>query len=263
MKLGVYFNVFSGVELLKPALLNIRPFADYIVGVYSLISNTGMPIAPFVLPLLRSLQKEGLFDKLICFKLKPSKIPVMMANNNGQKYRLGRLACLKQGCTHLMLRDCDEFYDSKQFESMLPVFEKEDLVIAPIFEYIKSPLRRAKKISGLYISVSHKAKFEYKGMRYPVKLDRARTVGPVRKFKLLTKEELILHHFTYVRYNERELRRKFEGHGNFIRNTNNNIELYRKRIEAMNENLFMDIEDQFGILSYWRNEFDKLYRNTM
>ena len=262
MKLGVYYNVFSGVEFLEPSLRNIRPFAAYVVAVYSVLSNAGTHIAPFVLPLLKNLQKRGLIDKLVEFKLLDgTSIPIKMQNLNTQKYILGRAACLKQGCTHLHLRDCDEFYKPEQFKQCLPIFERHDLVIAPFCEYFRLPTRRAKKLSDLYVLVCHKAQFRYRRAQYKVLTDKSRSVGPVKDVVVLTPKQLLMHHMTYVRYNERELMRKFEGHGHFVRLDKGDIMKYRKRIESMSNESFITVKDQFGILPYWKKGFSKIWKN--
>jgi hypothetical protein len=259
MKLGVSYGVFSGLELLKPSILNIRRFASYIVVVWSPISSTGESAVGYMKPLLNDLVETGLVDELIEFHPKITSTPIKMQDNCRMKREVGRIACLKAGCTHHLIRDCDEFHEEVQFESMLDIFPSVDCTLTQIREYIQHPTKRLKTLSGLYVpAVQRIDKKLYRNNPFKVTVDMGRTVSQIDSFRILTPSELLLHHFTFVRYDERELERKYQGHGHCHR-----IGSLGKFIEwtkRFRNDECETVEDQFGILKYWKGEFQQWLR---
>ena len=256
MKLGVTYTVFSGLELLKPSIQNIRPFAAHIVVVWSPVSSTGEKAVNYIKPLLDDLVKSDLVDELVEFNPKITDVPIKMQDNCRMKREVGRLLCLKAGCTHHLIRDCDEFFEEAQFESMLNIFPTIDCTLSMIREYIHHPTKRLKKLSGLYVPIVQDIKGKlHRHNIFKVTVDMGRTTSNVDSFRILTPDELIMHHFTFVRYNEEEMRRKYQGHGHCHR-----IGTLSKFIEWTNrfkEDDFEYVKDQFGIMNYWNEEFQR------
>ena len=110
VKLGVGYNVFSGVELLKPSIQCIRFLADVVVVVYSKRAITGEMGLPFLLDLLYDLKREGLVDAIIEVEHPVTHNPLEIQQEKRRKYELARQFCEDAGCTNFMGRDCDEFF---------------------------------------------------------------------------------------------------------------------------------------------------------
>lgn len=258
MKIGAGFNVFSGGEFLKPTLLNIREQADFIVVMYQLVSITATKAPHYLMPLLKQLKSEGLVDKLIECKPNIFNTGIKVQDAKRIKYEIGRQECIRQGCTHFMLRDCDEFYDPQQLEATLSNLQNYDLVLAPIYDYVKTPLLRAKDINTLHVPAIHDIRCKYQSRKFSVLLDLGRTVLAENP-KICNRNELAMHHFTGVRFNLREMQRKFEGHSHFINQGKQGQEKYLADIENTLETRYKKVDDIFGIQAYWDNEFREFY----
>lgn len=260
MKLGVAFSVYSGLELLKPALQNVREFAAHTVVVYSIQSNEGHYAPAFMLPLLRSLESEGLIDELVEHRLDKFSIePLRMQTIQRIKRQMGRTACLNVGCTHYMSRDCDEFYDKQQFRAALAIAEKHQLTICRLYDYVGSPRRRAVAPSILHLPFVQSTLCSLIPKDFGVLIDHERTCD-ASEFVVLRPDEVIMHHMTAVRYNKTELDRKFQGHSHFMRLGQQATQQYVDMIQCANTDpAYMDTNDQFGIEAYWAGEFKKWY----
>ena len=259
MRLGVGYIVFTGGEFLKPSLQNVRPFAKHIVVVVGDRSHAGHKMPKYLKPLLDQLKKEGLIDELIHHKTEPTNAAACMQHKCRDKREIARQQCMVAGCDHYLIRDCDEFHDSKQFQTILDSgwTEQYDVLISQLYEYWGRPSLRAKGISPLYVPFIQKIHFPLKGKVYPVRVDRGRTAIGWKTHKVLLPEELAMHHFTACRYNKRELLRKWQGHGHLNRNWSSGnayVESVARLIEE-NEVVETGTQDQFGIVEYWYGEF--------
>jgi len=230
---------------------------------YSPISDSGTEAPPFTKPLIDSLVRAGLINEVIECHTGVATNCVKVQDLNRERFELGRDFAIKMGCTHFMGRDTDEFYEEKQLKMMLDKLSVHDMLIAPLYDYVSKPTMRSKGISELYVSVAHNANLPYISVKLPVLLDYARTV-PARSPYICKENELVMHHFTGVRFNEVELRRKFEGHSHFIRLGEAGQEDYIKnRVLNPPEGVYQIVPDQFGIQSYWDNEFKTFYERYM
>jgi hypothetical protein len=256
MRLGIAFHVFSGLEFLKPAILNLRSKAFCTIGVYSAVSYMGHPAPSYMMYLLDDLIREGLLSEIIRYDPKITDVPIEMADNHRAKREMGRIRCLKLGCTHFMSRDCDEFYNLAQFEKQLDTFGQHDFTGAPTIEYIKSPSTRLLMPSCYHIPVVHDVHLRYAPFRHEKLFDLSRTVAPVKNAKIFASDELLVHHMNHTRISERELRRKWEGHSCYKQY---NADKYAHDILNYPQELLTNVPDQFGIISYWESEFKKRF----
>jgi hypothetical protein len=260
MRLGVGFNVFSGVELLKPAILSIRPLVEMVVVVYSKKAITGELGLPFLLDMLYDMKRENLVDAIIQIEHSTTKVPLEIQAEKRKKYELARQYCEDAGCTHFMGRDCDEFFGTSSLLSIMndKICIENDMVVCPVLDYIKTPLLRAKNTGLLHVTVFHKAHLQYCPIKCTVLVDMSRTVS-AEKIVILSPEELVMHHMTGVRYNEKELARKFQGHTHFCDAGQGNALKFTKAIEESSIDSLQVTTDHFGILQYWQNEYKTYY----
>lgn len=265
MKLGIGICIFSGAELLKPTLLQLRHHADLIVGVYSLFSNDGTPAPKYLMPLLQKLKYEGLIDELIHhdFKCINTENALICQELDREKFVIAKDYCKVRGCTHFMGMDCDEFYISEQFKEAKKVAKSKGFSVCRLIDYIVSPLFQSRGFSNLHVPFIHNIKFQYEPRNFPVLLDQGRTVN-VKEAFVISPKICAMHHMTCVRYNRIELMRKFEGHSHWNRLGEIKRNDYVNSLEEYAQQNYDELEkDQFGILEYWRTEFKKLYEETM
>jgi len=85
-----------------------------------------------------------------------------------------------------------------------------------------------------------------------------RTISDVNSFRILKPDELIMHHYTFVRYNEEEMERKYQGHGHCHKI--GNLETFIAWTNRFKDDEFEYVEDRFGILEYWNGEFQQWLR---
>jgi hypothetical protein len=253
MKLAVAFNIFSGLEFLKPSILNIRDFTDYIVGVYSTISNDGEPSPVYMMDLLNDLKKEKLLDDIIKCDPVVTTNSIEMAINDRAKRETTRIYCKQKGYTHFMMKDCDEFYEYNQLFAILSALKDYELILAPIIDYIKTPLYRLNTVSILHVPVIHAIDNYYCPYQFEVLVSPDRTINTT-KVKICKPTELVMHHMTNVRINEIELKRKRVGSSSYSQVS---FEEFWERVNNFPVSNLISVKDQFNIMSYWEGEFQK------
>ena len=202
MKIGVSYNVFDGEELLEGSILCIRPHVDFISVVYQKKSNFGNDCDPELTNLLKSLQTKGLIDEL--FEYKPQ------VNRGGHfnevmKRNLGVFLSEGAKCTHHMSMDTDEYYDEEQFKFLCKTMEEGDYdsSACQLITYYKDSTYRLEPMEDYYVSLIYKlkrGKTFIAGQPFPVLVDPTRRMEP-GNCKIFTREELEMHHLSYVRKN--------------------------------------------------------------
>ena len=264
MKLGMAFNVFSGLDVLKPALRNARPFAHTIVVVYQLVSNRGHVAPSYAERLLEDLKKEGLIDILQLYTPKlVSKAPEEIQENNRSKREIGRLLCVERGCNFFMCRDCDEFYVPSQFKEALNHSVQYDMTLCRLLDYVHSPLYISRKVSPTYVPFIHKIQFGYgveiwKGLYRGLLVDPARVVTGASRVHVFPVKLVVMHHMGQVRYGPDEFSLKIKSHSCWDHYSQAGFvdRWARCRSQVPNPKRYRGLErDQFGVLEYWKQEF--------
>jgi len=260
LKLGVGILAFSGLEFLKPSLQQIRRFVYRITVVYSPVSYLGDKAAPFVLPLLEQLKKEGWIDWIIFSDIRPVDKINHCQGAAQYQYNLAKKDCLKNNCTHFLAMDSDELFEGKQFQAVLAEVEKEALTICHLYDYVGRPVYRARGVSKLCVPFIHRIECPLGWKEYPVLIDASRMVCS-DTYRILPKERIVMHHMTAVRYNEREFWRKFQGHACFAGKSQKEKEEYvQKYLNFQGGEGYETVLDIFGIETYWSKEFALFYK---
>lgn len=231
MKLGISYNIFDGEELLKASLVNIRKNADYINVVYQTTSNQGQKASENLEPLLLLLKAEGLIDKLINYEpdLKKSA-----SDNERKKRNIGLEDARKNGCTHFMTMDADEFYYSEQFinAKKFIVDNKIDVSACMCYNYA-TPIIRHRSIylaGGLAFIYKINKKSKFTSCYFPLYSDPTRKMDyKNKKFYMFSPHELVMHHYTYVR---NDIMKKWMNSSSVDETTK--IEIYEKAISLKN-----------------------------
>lgn len=215
-KFGVSYNVFDGEELLEASIKSIRESVDYISVVYQTTSNYGNPCDDGLVPLLEKLKDDGLVDELMKY--------IPQGNGHGHaneitKRNLGLHLSKRAKCDYHMSMDTDEFYTKEQFE-----FMKRELVdgdydtsACQMVTYYKSPKYRLEPKEDYYVSLFCKIDkdTQYKfGIEFPVLVDPTRRTDS-GKCRIFTRDEIEMHHMSYVRKNIETKLKNSSALGNF------------------------------------------------
>lgn len=199
MKLGISYNIFDGEELLRDSILSIRNCADYVSIVYQETSNHGNECSEELIPLIESLQEEGLVDEVQKYKPNLNASPHF---NEVNKRNIGVFISEGAGCTHHMSMDSDEFYVESELEYVKNEIEKNDYdaTACQMVTYYKKPYLRLEPKEEYYVSLIYKLRnlqFEM-GAPFPVQVDPTRRMH-TDNFKSFTRHEIEMHHMSYVR----------------------------------------------------------------
>lgn len=203
MKLGVSYNLFDGEELLEGSIKQIRNLVDYISVVYQTISNFGNTCNPELVPLLERLKSEGLIDEL--FEYSP-KVNKGGHSNEIQKRNIGLALSQGVGCTHHMSMDSDEYYLPSEFHNLKKLIEDGDYdsSFCQMQTYYKSWEYSLNPPEEYYVSLIFKIKPDSNyvmGYPTPVLVDPTRRMSPSVKPLILKREQIQMHHGSYIRDN--------------------------------------------------------------
>jgi hypothetical protein len=216
MKLGVSYNIFDGEELLKNSIKSVRNNVDYISVVYQTVSNFGNPCSSDLVPLLERLKSEGLIDEL--FEYTP-KINKGGHYNEITKRNLGLYLSEGAGCTHHMAMDSDEFYSDEQFKYMKKTIEDGDYSSSAcqMTTYYKEPVYILDPKEDYYVSLLFKISGGVEfvmGCPFPVLVDPTRRME-AGKCKIFTRDEIEMHHMSFVRNDIRMKLNNSSANGSF------------------------------------------------
>jgi len=199
---GVSYNVFDGEELLKDSILSIRDSVDYISVVYQEISNHGNKCSDNLLSILNELVEEKLIDELYEYKPKLKLIPHF---NEINKRNIGYFISMENNMDYHMSIDCDEFYKKEELEYLKTKYIEEDLDsgYCQMLTYYKNKNYILDPPEDYYVSLFYKIN-EYNNYYFqaqlPVLVDPTRRMEP-GKFIVFSRDEIQMHHMSYVRNN--------------------------------------------------------------
>jgi len=216
MKLGVSYNVFDGEELLEGSIKQIRGQVDYVSVVYQTVSNFGNPCSENLVPLLNRLKSEGLINELFEYKPKLSEtfntLGLKVIEGKGHfneitKRNIGLSLSVGAKCTHHMSMDTDEYYLPEQFDFIKRkmIEGNYDSSYCQMRTYYKSWEYQLDPPEEYYVSLIYKltnhSLFEM-GKYSPVLVDPTRRMESGNSL-ILKREEIEMHHGSYIRDNIR------------------------------------------------------------
>ena len=201
MRLGVSYNLFDAEELLEGSIKQIRQHVDYISVVYQTVSNFGNTCNPELVTLLERLKSEGLVDEL--FEYSP-KINKGGHFNEIQKRNIGLALSQGAGCTHHMSMDSDEYYISSEFKNLKKIIIEGnyDSSYCQMQTYYKSWEYTLDPPEEYYVSLIFKIKNDSNyviGAPAPVLVDPTRRMFPSDNPIILNREQIQMHHGSYIR----------------------------------------------------------------
>lgn len=191
--------VFDGSELLRFAVASIRKQVDFISVVYQTTSYFGNPADPD----LSTNVETADVDQIVHVN------PDLSLHHkvNELNYRnLGLDLSIAAGCTHHISADVDEFYLPDQLEYAKSVMGDSQYSMAPLANYYKDPRFLIMPDQKQLVTFIHPVgnRYEY-NKSFPFKIEITRRFVDGENYRLFSKEEVMIHHMSYVR---KDIRRK-------------------------------------------------------
>lgn len=203
--------VFDGFELLEAAIKSVRQVTDFISVTYQNTSYFGNPASPDLLTTLENLRNQKLIDKLIFFE---TNLKIHHKINELNLRNVGLNASREAGCTHHISADVDEFYKPQELEFAKSVMDGSDydFSIVPQEVYFKDPTYLVTPSQNLLAAFMHPVENEYEmNKTFPFRIEVTRRFKKYDKFRVFTKQEIIMHHMSYVR---KDIKAKFANSDN-------------------------------------------------
>lgn len=203
--------VFDGVELLEFAVKSIRNQIHHISVTYQTISYFGNPADSNLIPILNKLKGEGLVDELIYFE---PDLSLHHKKNEIQLRNIGLESSRRNGCTHHISADVDEFYEENQLEYAKDIMSKNnyDFSMAPLATYYKDPTFLVTPDQKLITSFIHPIDNQYQDTKqFPFPIETTRRLSNYKNYRIFNNEEITIHHMSYVR---KDIRRKLQNSDN-------------------------------------------------
>lgn len=201
-KLGVSYNCFDdSIDLLEGSIKSVRNVVDHVSVIYQDISNMGNPADINIKDVLDDLKSKKLIDEYYIYK--PQLNAPIPHLNELNKRNMGLYVAQNVGCTHFMSMDCDEYYNENQLKSFYDEIVKEDYdsSACELQTYWKTGEWVLDPPEDYWVSLIYKIRpnVDYvMGHVFPVLVDPTRRMNP-GKCKLATREEIEMHHVSYVR----------------------------------------------------------------
>ena len=221
MRLGVSYNVFDGEELLEESITKIRESVDFICIVYQTTSNYG-EYRDDLEPFLVDLKQRGLVEYLYQYKPKEIEGRHRGELNEVVKRNIGRDICVKVGnCSHHITMDCDEIFIPEEFDSAknqviyndfdttyvsYDNYYKNTNLILSQKSFMKETKQRTMNLGYMSFIVKCDERNYGTGLT-PLILDPTRTID-CKDFHIFNRRDIKMHHYSYIRKDEKSLRRK-------------------------------------------------------
>lgn len=198
MKLAAIYNVFDGEELLAGSLRQIRSETDLIIAVVQRVGNQGEQYDGGW-ETCKQLQAQGLIDHIEYFEPKA----ISGLDNETSKRRIGMSIAKQEHCTHFLFVDCDEYYDTAEFQNAKKRIEEQGIEasVLSMYTYYKYPHWRISGLDTYHVPFIHRlhADTEPRNPDYPFKVDPTRSVNIREEVVEFSADFCVMHHFSWVR----------------------------------------------------------------
>lgn len=199
MKLAALYSVFNGLELLDGSIEQINSEVDTIVIGWQRVSHHGK-LSTEVEPFVKKLKRK--YSKVILFEFKPRGGDAK--GEERRKYNQMIKVAQSDGCTHFFFSATDHFYEVEQFKSAKIKAKQYDVTASKMYTYFKNPEWRLDPIESYYMPFICKLKVnntyckDTQG-KWNVHVDPALCIHPNDSFYEFSEEELMMHHYSFVR----------------------------------------------------------------
>lgn len=211
-KIGLGIVAFEGTEHLYNIISEIKDFIGYVVVGLQDISYHGDPIDPIDKEeVLRLKNEDHLVDTILNIKLNAKIAP---REQETAKRNALIEDCQKNGCSHVLIIDSDEFYSKNAFERAVKEIDENDYELTyceyinyyhDYMHYMVYPFPQ-----GMYVPFVSKAKYRFvfntNSFPHPSDPTRRYFTGPRPNpgeeiFHIFKWNELKMHHLSWIRAN--------------------------------------------------------------
>lgn len=215
-RIGLSFNLWKGEEFIPSAIEQIGNYVDYIVIVYQQESNFG-DIREDLTPTLKEWVKDGLIDEYVDYKPQFNDVDPKYfgIHNELSKRNIAIKKALENKCDYLIDCDSDEIYEGDKFKECIDevISGGYDSAFCKMLTYYKNASCVLDEIENYYVPMIYKinegSKFEpIENENFPVLVDGKRRVKTKMPL-VFNEDEILMHHFSYVRKDSREMIDKF------------------------------------------------------
>lgn len=202
MKLGIFYTVFNGIELLKKSIEQIYNQVDEVVIVWQKTSNRG------------SID-NNVFDKInkeligyrhkINFQEFIPNLNIDTKTNELNKHNLGLKKLRELNCSHFALLSCDHYYKESEFNygKELCKTNNYDMTLTAMKTYYKHPTWQITPIEDYYMpficKLSQQTQYQKGSWGLPYKVDPSVRINTYQKSYLFSESECMLHHYSMIR----------------------------------------------------------------
>ena len=189
MKLAAIYNTWDGVELLRGSMLCLKDHVDLFIIVWQDISNFGEAYSP-----VPDMDLSG-FSNVILQRYDP-KVGAGFFNEKAKR-NLGLDIARREGCTHFLHIDCDEYYEDFGKAKELYIQSGKRGSVCKLYTYFRLPTLRFDTPDGYFVPFIHELRPETQaGLRhYPFYVDPTRRINETEVIEL----PVFMHHFSWVR----------------------------------------------------------------
>lgn len=199
MKLAALYSVWNGLEHFEGSLAQIYSETDVIVIGWQKHSHYGK-VSNEVEGFVNKMKKKH--PKIVLFEFKPRGGNAKAE----QRRKLNQMIRVAQGlsCTHFFMSATDHYYDSSQFANCKQIAKQYDVTASKMYTYFKEPIWRLTPIETYYMPFICKLRV---GQTYSkdthgewnVYVDPALCIVPNDTFYEFKQDELMMHHYSFVR----------------------------------------------------------------
>jgi hypothetical protein len=201
MKLGISYNVFDSEELLEGSIKQLRNLSHYISIVYQKKSNYGNDCNSNLENFLQYLKDSKLVDEIVEYNPEMNNPHLNEVNKRNVGLEISR----RNLCTHHISMDCDEYYITEDFKKVMEDIENNgyESSFCQMKTYYKDWEHQYLIPEEYYVPLIFKIK---DGVIYrfnepcPVDCDPTRKMKVV-KFKIYERNDIEMHHGSYIRNN--------------------------------------------------------------
>lgn len=228
-KIGVSFNLWKGEEFIPYAINQIKDYVDYIVVIYQTESNY-KDLRNDLSSTLNKWVETNLIDEWVDYKPDfDCSENYWGIHNELKKRNIGLQKCLDNGCNYLLDSDSDEIYNKVEFKNCIEevITGGYDSSFCKMITYYKYPDCKLSPIENYYVPFIYKINYESEfkpihNIDFPVLVDGKRRIKS--KVPLVfSEQEILMHHYSYVRLNENEMLDKFNNASSRLNFSNQRI----------------------------------------
>lgn len=208
--IAAIYNVYDGEEWLERSINSIRDHVDLVIAVSSFRSNWGEEYFGGVDECNR-LKESGLID------IHEIVNPIGKNAYKKELYKrsFGLFLAKERKCTHFILMDCDELYNSDRFNNAKEYVIKNDFdaSVCEIRTYFGNENLMYENLESFHVPFIHKLHNRtklgaqtiigkgFKGTRkqYPYYVDRTRSTNTHVMHCQLNPNDIVMHHYSWVR----------------------------------------------------------------